>query len=745
MLHFLTRPSRNLRLTRRTHLAIFTIAIAATAHAADFIVSPSGSASGNGSTAAPWNLVTALKQPAAVRPGDTLLLRGGTYTAPDRLVVHSFLTGAAGRYITVRPWPGERAIIDGGIQVHGPWVIFRDLEIMNSRTNRVTSQAGSFPTDVPQPAGIETIAPNVKVINNVIHDASTGISSWREASENEFYGNIVYYNGWKGPDRGHGHGAYMQNQFGKKYLTDNIFFSQFELGLQLYGTSSTYLNNFELEGNVVFNSGELAGAFTRNILIGGTVIANNPVLRNNYTYFTTSWNHGGDNNIGYYLSGYGCTNLKLENNYFVSGGIALTLHRCSISSLTGNTFFGENRNWNPAAYGGNTVLDRNRPSAPAVFVRPNRYETGRAHIVVFNWPRSATVPVNLGGIGLASGDTFEIRDVQNFFGPAVCQGVYSGAPVSLPMTSTAIARPVGNVPVVPAHTDMEFGTFVVLRKSTATPAPAPAPQPAPNPALSITGAASNSVTSTSATITWTTSNPATQDLEYGTTTALGLRAGTSSTLTTSHSVNLTGLTAGRTYYTRIVSRDGYGQTAESRTVQFNTPASAPPPSPSPAPAPAPPASAFSSFTEAENASRYSFPIVADEATSGRKFVTAAVAETAYITYNVYVPTAGVYTFWFRALARDAQTSSLYVSVDGGQEDIFDIAYGAWSPNWQWVRLNGRSGQSPLTLNPRTFALTAGWHKLTIRARQAGTSVDGFVVTNDLSLTPTDTTFGAIAK
>src|SRR6188472_4788229 len=136
-----------------------------------------------------------------------------------------------------------------------------------------------------------------------------------------------------GPDRPHGHGAYMQNKDGYKLLIDNVVFNQFELGMQIYGTANTFLNNFYLEGNILFNNGSLGGAYSRNILLGGTIRAASPVVRDNITYYPTNRDHGGENNIGYYAFGAGCSDLQLENNYFISGSIALTLFDCTVSSF----------------------------------------------------------------------------------------------------------------------------------------------------------------------------------------------------------------------------------------------------------------------------------------------------------------------------------------------------------------------------------------------------------------------------
>src|SRR5262249_17737726 len=72
---------------------------------ADFYAAPNGTSAGNGSFEKPWDLATALGQPAAVRPGATIWLRGGTYAAGRSGFVSS-LTGAPGAPVVVRSYPG---------------------------------------------------------------------------------------------------------------------------------------------------------------------------------------------------------------------------------------------------------------------------------------------------------------------------------------------------------------------------------------------------------------------------------------------------------------------------------------------------------------------------------------------------------------------------------------------------------------------------------------------------------------
>src|SRR5690349_18030643 len=78
-------------------------------HAAEFFVSPTGSAHGNGSADAPWDLSTALQSSALVKPGDTIWIRGGTYQGAFTCT----LLGSAAAPIVVRNFRNERAIIDG--------------------------------------------------------------------------------------------------------------------------------------------------------------------------------------------------------------------------------------------------------------------------------------------------------------------------------------------------------------------------------------------------------------------------------------------------------------------------------------------------------------------------------------------------------------------------------------------------------------------------------------------------------
>ena len=79
-----------------------------------------------------------------------------------------------------------------------------------------------------------------------------------------------------------------------------------------------------------------------------------------------------------------------------------------------------------------------------------------------------------------------------------------------------------------------------------------------------------SITSTSAVITWTTNEQSTSQIEHGTTTSYGSSTTLDSTLVTSHSVTISGLSSWTTYHFRVKSQDSAGNLAVSSDLTFTT-------------------------------------------------------------------------------------------------------------------------------------------------------------------------------
>jgi hypothetical protein len=93
-------------------------------------------------------------------------------------------------------------------------------------------------------------------------------------------------------------------------------------------------------------------------------------------------------------------------------------------------------------------------------VRQNAYDGRRVHVAVYNWARQDVVDVDLTDL-LPSGTSFEVRNAQDYFGPAVLTGTYDGRPLRLPMTGLKMARPIGASNTL-ATAGPSFGAFIVI-------------------------------------------------------------------------------------------------------------------------------------------------------------------------------------------------------------------------------------------------------------------------------------------
>ncbi len=425
---------------------------------------------------------TAFGDPDGLLPGDTLWLRGGRYHG----CFTSQLTGTADARIVVRQYPGERATLDNAgctdpaLTIHGAYTDYRDFEIMNS-----SPRSGG-------PQGIDAFGDGIRFINLVVHDAAgSGIGFWKEADGGEIYGCILYNNG---RTTNLDHGIYTQNAVGTKLIADNVIFDSWAFGIHAHGSENGPLTGYTIEGNAIFGSGSIGeNDAAPNLLVGGGMPASRIIVRDNYLY-------GPADGSGNMWLGYEVPNadLVLTNNVIVGGDPALRLWDWSSVSASGNvtatavtqvdvrgttrginwsgasfhadagapgwTFNDEHlslREWLARTGFGGASTAQAAPSAPWIFVRPNRYEPGRGHVVIYGWGNVSEVAVDLSSI-LRAGDRYEVRPVERLSEPPVLDGVYAGGSVSLPMTPLKPPSPIGARTVAPS-TRPAFGVFLVTR------------------------------------------------------------------------------------------------------------------------------------------------------------------------------------------------------------------------------------------------------------------------------------------
>lgn len=455
-----------------------------------YFVATNGTAGGDGTLARPWDIATALAHPARVQSGDTLWIRGGTYKGEYT----SYLRGQSGRPVVMRQYPGERAIIDGGLAVRGAFSWFWGFEVMNSSLGALVT-------------AVDVYGAGTKIINMIVHDAAgNGIGLWEGASDAELYGNVLYNVGRAGSTPGrYAHGIYFQNVTTSKRIVDNVVLNSYSYNFHGY-TENAGLNNLYLEGNVSFNAGSFFTYGGAEYLIGGGQPVRNLNFTGNYSY------RGGGLNARNEF-GYGApTPLgnRITNNYlmgstkisYFDGGtftgntfanrpssyqLIEIFHNSSQSMGAGfvfnnNTYRAPNANnvaafrrvqgtgrgysfaeWRAFGYDANSDFQIAGITGTKAVVRPNLYEAGRANVVVYNWDQLGSVMVDLSGV-LAPGSRYEVREVQDYFGSVVASGTSNGGMISLPMSPVTAVRPLGPMNWAAPSTGTEFHTFVVLRK-----------------------------------------------------------------------------------------------------------------------------------------------------------------------------------------------------------------------------------------------------------------------------------------
>jgi hypothetical protein len=297
------------------------------------------------------------------------------------------------------------------------------------------------------------------------------------------------------------HGTYVHNMSGTKLIMDNVFFNNLAYGIHVYaGPTDGTQRNVHVIGNVSFNNGTISTQYAAkgNILIGAESPDEGMQAVDNLLYF--SGNAGENLRVGYTASN---RDVLVTGNTVWGGGTSFVVGQWSSATVQNNMIggsadmvsllnapgsyaWGSNNYYRSAtatawytdagtglalsAWKQTTGLGASDqavaivPSGTKVFVRPNKYESGRATVVVYNWGSQSSVSVNLSGV-LRAGQQYEVRNVQNMFGTAVATGTFNGSTISVPMRGVNPPERLGRSTPTPPKTGPNFDTFVVLPKS----------------------------------------------------------------------------------------------------------------------------------------------------------------------------------------------------------------------------------------------------------------------------------------
>jgi len=471
---------------------------------ANWYASLTGTPTGNGSLTAPWDLPTALNQPSAIAPGDTLYLRAGVYRQPSSGYGWVFqLRGSPSAPIIVRPYPGEHAALDlflyafhliipnknytsntAGYDSHD--VQFWNLEIFNSQIQRSSSQTGNN----GDPGSLLIEGANVKFIHCYTHDVGDCLVD-ALATGAELHGCIHVGMGWDAPDRPHGHALYLQ---GKHKIKNCFFLDSFDVLVQFYGASAASVSSgSEYTQNTGVNGGAPTGTNVIQYMVGQNLVTD-IVAKNNVNfvaakyqpgYVQIGWGWDGQNGIvdiedwliyGPQLSvenwnqamvegmqvfsrntdaavefllydaanpPQSFANWVVDANTYGPGVFAYGSQHVDATSGNpdvSNTHTSDPSAWQKAIGGGDAHSTFNAVPTLKANLFADDYTAGIGYLTIFNPASLATVAVDISTIGLNPGDPWQLLDVQNMAAGPLRSGVYSASSPTIQVPMTGLSR-----------------------------------------------------------------------------------------------------------------------------------------------------------------------------------------------------------------------------------------------------------------------------------------------------------------
>ena len=322
-------------------------------------------------------------------------------------------------------------------------------------------------------------------------------------------------------------------------------------------------------------------------------------------------------------------------------------------------------------------------------------------------PTSATQ--NSSNLNLTlTGTNFRTGAVVTFSGTGITVNSVSVGSCSSLTANVTIAptAATGTRDITVRNTDQSAGTGTALFTVTLADTTAP----------TISAVASSGLTTTGATITWTTNEASNSQVEYrvqGTSTYSATTVNAS--LVTSHSMTLTGLNAATVYEYHVISDDAAGNTATSTPNNTFTTRS------------------FDYLTVEAESCTLTAPVASHNdfdtplAFNGNYVWTPAGTgtntngnPTGKATCSLTTANAGSYTLWVRMYAATANNDSFWQSVDASTKTALTAGnLGVWV----WTK-----GAS--------YTLTAGLHSLVLGHRDEQTRADRIILTDDANFVPT---------
>lgn len=398
----------------------------------------------------------------------------------------------------------------------GSFTEARDLEITDSYlADRIIDTSNSNPPTGRRYDGLIIAAASCQAVNIYSHDSGEAFFSGSAYNGIVVESLIGLSNGWLAPDRGHGHGLYVQasSATGKDVRLSVLSNNFGTYNLHAYSASAPinginiskcvfYGKVLPTSADIIAKAGFLAQpisncSFNDSIIYGGNglqcqgdadtnngmsvlrnrIYASNPFQADGFTgtpgctvtsnqFISVQDAQSGLVNGAYWkTSGGTSAAFAFTLNAYYKGLFDVFRYGPYGGTHVTATFAG----WQAFGYdtaGTFTSPDGSKPAANESFLWPGTLDTNRAALSILNWLDSATINVDPSAF-LTSGDVYEIRFSANPTADPVLSGTYSSGNLSIPMSRRASAIPLGAINLIAdsvAGTYLELANFFIVKK-----------------------------------------------------------------------------------------------------------------------------------------------------------------------------------------------------------------------------------------------------------------------------------------
>ncbi len=504
---------------KRFLVLFFVLFWAGEGQASKKFASPNGSADNTGnSPEQAWTLAFALGNTSPLVPGDSLVLTDGIFEGN----FISTINGTADNPIVILPQNEGKAIIDVGKQrtsgtgltINGSNTWFVGIHVTSSSLIRKSDASNGF-APIPYESGISVFGDNNKIINCWIYDVvGGGLELWRSGLNLEVYGSVIFNNGSQDVSRGTGHGMYIQHEQPSqpKVIENNFVFQNASQGINIYTTDPAN-SGIISKRNVSFNTGVIAtfDPFLfrppHNLSIGSqNNVSSDMEVSSNFFYTDLQGGRLGTNDVSNVTLGRTYTPNRdiLFNDNILFGGRnqvefqpldGLSFQRNKLLNVHGSffAFLGNassfpNSTWDSNVY--SNIANTSKPfqgltfsdwqseyypfdvtssysispsSIREVLITQNKYDPYRFNVTILSFTDSELIELDFSDFAEFKDVDYEISDLQNPFDPSQkVVGTFGGTSIRFPMNWTKSLQPKGNMPFQPVHTDLTFGTFLLV-------------------------------------------------------------------------------------------------------------------------------------------------------------------------------------------------------------------------------------------------------------------------------------------